>query len=122
MIYDMSTATKGRQGEDFAAAFLAKRGYKLVYRNFRYREGEIDIIVEKDNYLVFVEVKTWDTFSIAELEYVIRGVKKKRLFNTARYFLGQQPGLSNRELRFDLLFISKNFSRVEHIENAFSEV
>jgi len=48
----------GRSGEDRACEFLESRGYKIIERNFRLRQGEVDIIAEKDEIIFFVEVKT----------------------------------------------------------------
>ncbi|MNY78795.1 hypothetical protein D3C86_2191870 [compost metagenome] len=48
----------GRQGEDLAASFLLNQNYHIVKRNWRCRSGEIDIIAEKGNKLIFVEVRT----------------------------------------------------------------
>ena len=48
---------KGTYGEDLACKELEKNGYVILKRNFRYRNGEIDIIAEKDGIIIFVEVK-----------------------------------------------------------------
>ena len=59
----------GKKGEDAAAAFLQKKGYKILQRNFHIKGGEIDIVAEKDNTLVFIEVKT----RRMQFSYVIMG-------------------------------------------------
>lgn len=48
----------GQKGEQLAAEFLAKKGYKILHRNYRHRRGEIDIIASHDDTVIFVEVKT----------------------------------------------------------------
>lgn len=48
----------GRRGEDVAARYLTENGYRLIARNWRCPQGEIDVIVGKGDELVFVEVKT----------------------------------------------------------------
>ena len=50
----------GKIGEDYAAQFLTKKGYRVVARNYRSRFGEIDLIAENKEYIVFAEVKTRD--------------------------------------------------------------
>ena len=49
----------GNSGEEKSASFLMKNGYDVIFRNFRTRNGEIDIIAIKQNVLAFVEVKTF---------------------------------------------------------------
>jgi putative endonuclease len=49
---------KGLIGETLATMFLKKRGYEIIERNYRIREGEIDIIARKNGELIFIEVKT----------------------------------------------------------------
>jgi len=48
----------GRQGEDLAAAYLARQGYDIIMRNWRIRSGELDIVAQDGDWLVFVEVRT----------------------------------------------------------------
>ena len=48
----------GRQGEDLAADYLVEQGYSIIERNWRCRQGEIDVVAERDGITVFVEVKT----------------------------------------------------------------
>jgi len=50
--------TLGRQGEELAAAYLAKLGYEVVMRNWRIRTGELDIVAREGDWLVFIEVRT----------------------------------------------------------------
>ena len=53
-----TTTSIGRYGEDLAAAWLSEHGYVIVERNYRRRFGEVDIIAEQGECLVFIEVKT----------------------------------------------------------------
>ncbi len=54
----MSTRERGQRGEDRAARALARRGYRIVERNYRCRLGEIDIVARDGETLVFVEVRS----------------------------------------------------------------
>ena len=54
----MSTQNTGNIGEGLAARYLEQHGYDIVRKNYRYGHGEIDLIVQKENVLIFVEVKT----------------------------------------------------------------
>ena len=118
----MNTVLKGKKGESYAADFLKAAGYTIVKRNFRHRGGEIDIIAEKEDQLVFVEVKTWDAFYVNDTEYAVNKNKIKKIINTAKLFLTKNNMYTDRCLRFDLIFITGNCSEIKHIENAFSEV
>jgi len=113
----MRAALKGRQGETLAAGFLEEKGYRILARNFRSRFGEVDIIAQKDETVVFVEVKSWDAFPRAELEYSVNAGKRARIVETARVFLagGQIP--DGVRVRFDVILQSGG--RFTHIEGAF---
>jgi putative endonuclease len=58
-VVKLSRAALGRHGEDLAAEHLRKAGYRILERNVRTRHGEIDIIAEDGECLVFVEVERW---------------------------------------------------------------
>ena len=118
----MNSSLKGHTGEAAAVTFLESRGYRVVERNFRCRRGEIDIIAREKESLVFVEVKCWDVYSFSELEYALDGRKVKRLLAAARYYLHKHPGAGNCTVRFDVIFLTENMTKIEHVINAFSEV
>ncbi|MBW7574025.1 YraN family protein [Caproiciproducens faecalis] len=114
--------SSGKLGEDRAAQLLEQKGYRIVARNFHSRFGEIDLIAENKEYLVFAEVKTRDEhYCVSPLEAVTAG-KQKKIIKTALLYLQShktalQPrfdviGIVTREEPFTLL-------SVEHIENAF---
>jgi len=81
----------GRQGENLACQFLARRGYRIISRNFRGSGGEIDIVAQKDNTLYFIEVKTSASADFGYPEQRITEQKKTRLLRTAREFLKAFP-------------------------------
>lgn len=112
----------GKIGEDYAAQLLAKKGYRVVARNYRSRFGEIDLIAENKEYIVFVEVKTrGEHYTVGPLEAVTAG-KQKKIIKTALFYL--QSNKTTLQPRFDVIGIvtaADPFSvlSVEHIENAF---
>lgn len=112
----------GNEGEDRAASFLASIGYTILYRNWRTRRGEVDIIASMSDVLVFIEVKTWprgDFFSLAE---AVDEVKQKRIIETAKCFMLEHRQYNNCFIRFDIVAIDMpGQAEVYHIENAFSE-
>ena len=116
----MNKYRKGLKGEDKAAQFLKEKGYIILARNFRSRRGEIDIIAQKDDKLVFIEVKNWDTLQPENLEHSINKEKQKRIRETSQYFLYKHPYLQNRRMGFDVILIHGQHSILNHIENAFN--
>ncbi len=109
----------GQAGEDRAAAWLEERGWRIRERNFRSPAGEIDIIAERDDQVIFVEVKAWKELAVSELEYSIDGRKQSRIARAARFWLAAHRDLAGRRLRFDVIFLS-GAGGVRHIEDAFS--
>ena len=77
----------GNQGEALAAEYLLQHGFSVLQRNFRTREGEIDIIAQKGDVLVFVEVKTLPNGTQELLSRVLDGRKQRRIVKTAQRFL-----------------------------------
>ena len=117
-----STKKIGDNGENRAAEFLVHSGFKIISRNWRTRSGEIDIIAEKDDVLVFVEVKTLPSGNIETLSHELNSRKQKRIVETAQFFLLDNRKYSNSRLRFDVLVIDMpGCPAVYHIQDAFSE-
>ncbi len=94
----------GRKAEDYALAFLAQRGLKLLARNYRSRYGEIDLILQDQSTLVFVEVRcrTSSRFGGA-LESVDRR-KQNRLIQSAKHYLVSHH--RDTPIRFDVLALT----------------
>lgn len=106
----------GKAGEEHALLFLQKNGYTMREHNWRSPLGEIDLIVEKDGFIVFVEVKTRLRSDFgAAAEAVIRK-KQKKIARTAAAYI-KKHSLYNRNFRYDVLSIMPE--GIEHIENAF---
>ncbi|MGO9309978.1 MAG: YraN family protein [Spirochaetia bacterium] len=117
----LSTTRKGAQGEDAAASYLESRGWKVLARNFRTRQGEIDIIARQGDVVAFVEVKSWQSVPREDLARSIGPRKRSRIARTARLFLGGRPDLGGAHLRFDIVFLSGEGRGIEHIAGAFNE-
>jgi len=92
----MSTKVSGSYGEELAARFLERNGYKILERNFRIRGGEIDIVAKDGEYLVFVEVKArWSHEYGLPVESItpwkIKALLKTALFYCMKIKWGDQP-------------------------------
>ena len=95
---------EGNRFEAAAAAFLESAGYRILARNFRNRLGEIDLIVERDGVVVFVEVKGRRG---ADPREAISDLKVSKVRRVAESFLAMKGWLDEtREVRFDALFVT----------------
>ncbi|MDR2768280.1 MAG: YraN family protein [Treponema sp.] len=116
-----SPLSRGREGEDRAAAEIEKRGLSLVARNVRSPWGEVDLVALDGETLVFIEVKNWPIYGIADLEYSITGEKQRRIIETAKYFLRTHREYSDRPIRFDVFFLQPG-KPARHLESAFMDM
>lgn len=118
----MNNKNVGDSGEQRASDFLLKNGYEIIERNWRTKDGEIDIIATKAQVLVFVEVKTLPNATSDMLEKVLNEEKQQRIIKTAKCFLINHRQYSNSLIRFDVIVLDmQNLPPVYHIENAFYE-
>ena len=118
----MTARTKnlGNAGENFAANYLESRGYKIFSKNFRVRSAEIDIIAEKDDVIIFVEVKTRSSTKHGLPIEAVNFRKQQKIIDAASVFL-QDEKYFDKACRFDVIEIYSDgvkFS-ARHIENAF---
>ena len=109
----------GKKAEDLAAAYLIKSGYTVLERNYRYLKAEVDLIAQKEDLLVAVEVKARsDGFVLAPHEAVTK--KKIQLLVSAvdHYIQSRDMDVS---VRFDLItyVLEKGIWQRDHIEDAF---
>jgi putative endonuclease len=115
----VSKSRLGQEGEARAAALLESRGIKIIARNFRSQWGEIDLIAAEGETLAFIEVKTWNYYGYGELEYGINSKKRRRIIETAKYFLSVHREYNGMALRFDVIFIAPD--KISHLPGAFME-
>ena len=97
--------TYGDDGENLAVLYLESEGYRILHKNFRCRQGEIDIIAIEDNYLCFIEVKRRSgTISGHPLE-AISPTKIRHICKTAIYYLQSSHMPDSTAVRFDVISI-----------------
>ena len=109
----------GKQGEEIAAAYLQKKGFIIKQKNYRQKVGEIDIIAQEGNVLVFVEVKTRTTLQFGQPYEAITHKKQKQLRRVAEDYLSRNKKLSTI-VRFDVISILMNSNTpptIEHLSN-----
>jgi len=115
----------GKLGEEAARKFLKKRGYRIRETGFRCRHGEIDIVAQKKDYLVFVEVRTKTNLEFGTPEESITQAKKEKLITSALTYTTTHQNLPSL-WRIDVVAIELDekgkTKRIEIIENAIEQV
>ena len=117
--------TLGQRGEEAAARYLKRRGYKILARGQRLPSGELDLVVLDGRTIVFVEVKTRQSSDVGHPAEAVDAVKQRRLTRLAVTFL-KRHGLLEYPARFDVVAITWPAGRgrpvIEHFQNAFDAV
>lgn len=113
----------GDLGENIAAQFLEDKGYRIIQKNFRYSTfGEIDIIAMQNEYLVFIEVKTYKTEEFGEPLLLVNKKKQEKIRKLAQIFMLQKK-ITDTDCRFDVIGIKigkgDSGNLINHIDNAF---
>jgi putative endonuclease len=108
----------GAWGEDLAAAWYEKNGYEVLTRNWRVRDGEIDLIVRRGRTFVFSEVKTRTSDTFGTPCEAVTAEKRARLRHLAALWIGSDAPCHPREIRFDVVGIVKG-GDINVIEGAF---
>jgi putative endonuclease len=111
----MSTKIVGNKGEELACQYLKKQGYLILERNFRIRDGEIDIIAKDKNILVFVEVKTRYSHDFGLPIESITPWKIKFLLKSALFYL-QKIRWGDKPYRLDAVLIDYAFGKSPKID------
>lgn len=113
----------GRWGEERAAEYLQEKGYRLITSRWRCRLGEVDLIVQNQNFLVFVEVKLRKSSAVACAREFVDYRKQKKLRTAASLYLSWHP--TGCQSRFDVVEIyapqgiQTKIPEIHHIEDAF---
>ena len=113
------TRSVGKKGEDLACKFLKKDKYKVLEKNFRARQGEIDIIAEDRNgVLCFVEVKARSRKDYGLPIEAVTHSKQKKLLATAFIYL-ETKKMQSKDMRFDIVSVDLITEDVQIMKNAF---
>ena len=96
----------GRFGEDSAARWYEERGYRILARNWRVREGELDLVVARDRVLVFCEVKTRSSTRFGSAAEAVDVRKQRQVRAVARRFLAEEVGRAPAAIRFDVAAVT----------------
>ena len=109
----------GEKGEQLAVEYLLKNGYAIVEKNYRFLKAEVDIIAQKENVLICVEVKTRSTIDFGNPQDFVNPKKIKLLVAAMDHFVVEND--LDVEVRFDIIAIinKKNAFEIEHLKDAF---
>ena len=116
----MQPADRGRAAEDRACNYLLEHGLVLLERNYRCRRGEIDLILQDADTLVFVEVRYRRQGSFGSAAESVDRHKQTRLTACASHYLQRQPLADHTACRFDVIAIDGFEQTIEWIRNAFT--
>jgi len=108
----------GKLGEKLAADFLEAKGFEIVAKNYRFRKSEVDLIAKKDDWLLFIEVKTRSSVHYGQPEDFVYEPQANRIFDAADEFIFSTDWRGH--VRFDIISVKMNSNPPEilHMEDA----
>lgn len=113
----MNKRQTGKAYEESAAGWLEQKGFRILERNYRCRQGEIDLIAADGSCLVFVEVKYRRSGQTGHPAEAVDARKQRRIARTALYYCWEHQIPENQACRFDVVSILGD--EIEHLKNAF---
>ncbi len=104
-------------GENLAAEFLRQKGFEIVARNYRYRRAEIDLIARRDNWTIFVEVKTRSSSGFGQPEEFVDANQTRRISEAAEEYVYSTNWQGH--IRFDIISVKLDVTpEIIHFEDA----
>ena len=117
----ITSITLGKQAEDAAYHYLTANGLKLIERNYKCRRGEIDLVMQDNNSIVFIEVRYRRNNRFGSGAESINSSKQQKLIMTAMHYLQTHRNSTATASRFDVISIQGQQGKhdIEWIQNAF---
>ncbi len=110
----------GAKAEEVARIYLQQQGLRLVERNYRCRQGEIDLIMQDGESLVFIEVRYRKTTGFGSPAESVTPSKQRRIIMTANHYLQSKNNANMPPCRFDMLaIVGKEQQNIDWIKDAF---
>lgn len=116
---DVLKRVLGQRGERKAESFLKRQGLSCLKRNYTCRMGEIDLIMQQDDALVFVEVRLRSRRGYGDGADSIDAAKRRKLVLAARHYLMKHPQRGEMPCRFDVISLDGDTDSITWIPNAF---
>jgi putative endonuclease len=110
----MTTKQLGDQAESAALKYLQAQGLDLLSKNYACRRGEIDLIMQDENCIVFVEVRMRNNTDYGSGADTVTTTKMRKLALTAEHFLQQNQIPGNLDCRFDVISLDDNIDWIQH--------
>ncbi len=116
----MANRELGAAGEGAACVFLKRKGYRIIDRNYRCPQGELDIVASKGGRLVFCEVKARSGGEFEEALSAVDAKRRGRMARAASHYLAEK-GPARKDCRFDVIALLKDGYewKIVHVEDAF---
>lgn len=109
----------GNKGERLAAEFLSRKGYEIISKNYRHNHGEIDLIAQRNDWVLFVEVKTRTSTDFGEPEDFVDARKMNKIYEAAEEWIYSNDWRGH--VRFDIISVKLGPEPIiEHFEDAIS--
>jgi len=115
----MDSTSRGREAETRASQYLQERGLRLLQRNYRSRRGEIDLVLQDQDSLVFVEVRYRRESRFGSGAESVDRRKQSKLIACAQHYLQTYPRTAQQPCRFDVVSVGGSGGSIEWIRNAF---
>jgi len=107
----------GNKGEKLAAEFLEKKGWEVIAKNWRFKRAEIDLIIKRNDWIIFVEVKTRSSTAFGEPEEFVDDIKYRNMFDAAEEYVYANDW--HGHIRFDIVSVKLGRETIiEHFEDA----
>lgn len=113
---------KGKAGEELAVIFLKNIGHQICDRNYKKPSGEIDLITQDGDTLVFIEVKYRKNLDYGYPREAVNRARQRRIAKTALWYLKEKQ-LDDVNIRFDVIeiyYLPDGEQVINHFENAFA--
>lgn len=107
----LTTRAIGCEAENLACAYLQRQGLQLVKRNYLARGGEIDLIMQRADCLIFVEVRYRQASLFGSAAATVNRQKQRRITKAAYHYLLKHPLANNIPCRFDVLTITSYLNK-----------
>lgn len=117
----MNRRAVGAHFEELAAAYLEAQGFVILERNYRCRQGEIDLVAREKETVVFVEVKYRRGNAYGAPEEAVHAAKQQRIRRVAQWYLLEQQLPAETCCRFDVVAVDGDDS-LTHYRNAFGGI